>query len=468
MKRILFALFIIASVGTKAQTKCNAAFTYTINKNIVSFSSADSLPYAASIWYFGDGNIGWASYYTYNYNSPGTYTVKHVVTDSSAGCADSSVQIINVNFTPSCAAAFQYSRDSTHLSNYFFYDASTIVGGSISSYSWTINNNVVANTQSFGYAFPQAGTYNVCEQIQTSSGGSSQSCQNVIVSSTDSCSLKVSFTYSPQPSNPLAVQFASIVNTNSTVSYSWNFGDSTSDSTKNPVHVYSKGIYYPILYVFSADSILNCSAYYTIPVYVNIGPADTCSVSFTYSANPSNPNQISFTANSGQPIASQNWTIVNAYAQFDSLPFNYNNPIDSSGFIHINGNNPTYVFADSGTYSAMVQITTQAGCVVSSGWQYIGIDSIAKNALAPDSSSQVTAYPNPATNSVNLNLALPSSSNVIINIFNSMGNLILTQQSAGTAGSNQVAIPVQTLKPGVYYVEINYGGYTKRSRFQKM
>jgi hypothetical protein len=31
-----------------------------------------------------------------------------------------------------------------------------------------------------------------------------------------------------------------------------------------------------------------------------------------------------------------------------------------------------------------------------------------------------------------------------------------------------LSIPVQNLKPGVYYIKINYGSEVKRSRFQKL
>jgi len=455
MKRILLLFVLAFSMHAHAQSQCNATFTYTINNNVVTFNSTDSIIHGVSMWYPGDGSVNWGSYLSYAYNAPGTYTVKHFVIDSVSNCSDSSVQTINVQFMPSCSASFQYYSDSTNLSHYFFYDQSTIIGSSYKSFQWTINGAVVSQDESFAYIFPQTGSYQVCEQIGSYSGCTSTICKNISVIHLDSCTLNVSFTYSPEQSNPLAIKFSSTTETNSNVSYNWYFGDGTYDTSKSPVHLYTKGIYNATLQeAIRNDSLITCSSSSTATIYVNIGPADTCSANFTYTANPTKPNVISFTANSGQPIVSQQWTIFKNY--------------DSADEIILQTNNPTYTFTDSALYYVSLKVVTESGCTANSNLQIVVMDSIAANTANPNSAQQIPAYPNPATNNVNLNVPLTANNNITINIFSAMGNLIITKQIAGIAGSNAITIPVQSLQSGVYYIQINYGNETSRSRFQKL
>jgi len=442
-----------------AQAQCNAAFTYTISNNFVYFNAVDSSLYASS-WAFGDGTTGWSDYTMHEYSAPGIYTVKHVVIDTLNNCRDSSVQNISVQFTPGCTASFSYFNDSTHLDQYSFYDASTIIGSNYLNSQWLINGAVLdSNSQSFSYTFTQTGTYHVCEQIQTSSGCASSSCRDILVANVDSCNLNASFTYTAGQSNPFAIAFSPATDTGTNISYSWYFGDGTYDSTKNPVHVFSKGIYYVSLNIQKPFvNTVSCTANYSAPVYINIGPADTCSIGFSYIADTARPNAISFIQNSGQTVASEEWSI---YKGWDSLAVN------GGALALLQNANPTYSFSDTGYYFITLKITTQVGCISYTSSE-IYIDSVAPGAAKPNSIAQMPAYPNPAANNVNLNIPMNADNNITINIYTAMGNLIITQQFAGTAGNNQITIPVQTLQSGVYYMEINYGNQVKRSRFQKL
>lgn len=455
MKRILLLSAFICILFVHAQSQCNAKFTYVITNNVVNFNSADSLTQGVSMWYPGDGSVIWGSYISYAYNTPGSYTVKHIVIDSLNNCRDSSVQIISVQFTPSCSASFNYFRDSTSLSHYFFYDQSTIIGSSYKSFQWTINGTAVSTDGSFSYVFTQAGTYHVCEEIASYSGCTSTSCKDISITALDSCTLNASFTYGANQSNPLSIKFTPAADTNTAVSYSWYFGDGTYDTAKTPVHIYAKGIYNASLQkARKTDSLIDCSAFYGATVYVNIGSGDTCSASFTYTANTVNPNIISFTANNGESLASQQWTIIKNY--------------DSANAVILQTNNPTYTFADSGLYYVTLKVVTQSGCTAYDYWQPIFVDSLTADTARPNSVIRMPAYPNPATSNVNLNIALTANNNITVNIYSAMGNLIITKQITGIVGNNQITIPVQSLQSGVYYMEINYGNEVKRSRFQKL
>ncbi len=466
MRKILCfvpALFICLSFVKAENTgSCNAAFTYYISQNVVYFQGTDSVT-NGGYWNFGDGSAGWGFGASHAYNTPGSYSVLHVITDSSNNCRDSSLQIVQVNFTPGCSISIQTTGDSTisggpavYPNQYTFAEQSTVTGSTVKSITWTVDSTTVSTGSSMSYTFQSVGNYNVCAQLQTYSGCVATDCKSITVTSTDSCSLQASFTYAAtSTADSLTISFTPAPN-DSSLSYNWYFGDGGYSTTMDPQHAYpAKGIYYTTLVVKKNYGTGNCVANFSGAVYVNIGPSDTCSVTISYSANPGKPNSISLIANGGQPLASQEWLIT-------KIP-------DSIQIALLETSNPTYLFTQTGYYEITLKATTVAGCV-NYAFAQINIDSIATavNSAAPDSSKQVSAYPNPATNQVSYSIVLPGNASITTNIYSSMGNLMLTKQNEGIAGPNNVAIPVQSLPSGMYYIEIQYGNTIIKSRFQKL
>lgn len=443
------------SLQAQNQSSCNAAFTYTINQNMVSFSPVDSFARLGE-WIFGDGNSYWGYYVNYSYAAPGTYKVTHIVSDSLT-CADTSVQMITVNFTASCSVDISYFIDSGSLNStafnnqYIFTAQASVIGSTIKSYTWSVDSTIGTDStnNSFRYKFLHIGTHHVCVQLQTNSGCMATKCVDVPVRNIDSCT--ASYTYTVSPENPLLVTFKPSPDS-SNYKYQWYF-NGVEDTTSHPVHLFSKGVSEIYLMVSKYDSAVNvCSASTAGSISVGLGPADTCSLNFSYNINPSIPNQVSFIAQAGQPLISQEWTIITLS--------------DSTG-ITLQSNNPVYNFTDTGYYIIKLKAVTQAGCI-DSVLQEIAIDSLAKNATASNQSQSLNTYPNPASNQVSINISLPENTSVMVNIFSISGNIVATKKLEGFAGANIISMPVQNLQSGIYYIEIKYGNETKRSRFQKM
>lgn len=72
---------------------CDASFSYS-GQNGISFYTSGSGYYPNHTWYFGDGYTSTATYPTHYYSQAGTYTVCHVVENSSGTCSDSVCQTI--------------------------------------------------------------------------------------------------------------------------------------------------------------------------------------------------------------------------------------------------------------------------------------------------------------------------------------------------------------------------------------
>jgi len=83
-------------------------------------------------------------------------------------------------------------------------------------------------------------------------------------------------------------------------------------------------------------------------------------------------------------------------------------------------------------------------------------------------SSYIASYPNPAPGVSRLDVKLDQDNTIYINVYNSMGHLVLSKRVAGIKGMNQIVLPTADLPKGMYYVQIQYGNVSKRSKIQKL
>ena len=461
--RLVLLCIVFYSTTLRAQTAdtCNAWFQYYYSGNSVIFVPLDS---NASIqeWDFGDSSSsivhvgpGSLPLVTHVYHHSSAWTVTHTVRDTLRGCTSSVTQQV-ISPSDSCSVNIGYFTDAfsdTSRQGYYYFNANTSVPSYfISSYTWSVDGvtQSVSSNNLFGYGFQQTGNHQVCVQLQSNYGCNASQCIQVQVQNIDSCS--ASFTYAASPDNPLLFSFTPVPN-NPNYNYSWRI-DSTTTTDRQPTYQFKrKGTYEVNLSITKRDSSgAACTAKTMITVQAGYGPADTCSLNLTYNINPNKPNQVSFIAQSGQRLISQEWTILRV--------------LDSS-VVTLQNNNPVYNFTDSGFYFISLKAVTQAGCTAYAYGQ-LYIDSVMNNPAHTNDSSIVNSYPNPASNQINLNINLTTSKNITINVFSLSGNMVATKQVSGFAGSNIISIPVQNLQSGMYYVEIKYGNETRRSRFQKL
>jgi PKD repeat protein len=105
----------------------------------------------------------------------GNQSVQIIATNPLFGCADTATKatlvnplpIVNFTNTPVCVGK-----------SASFTDSSTSILNDIAQYQWRVNNQVVANTNTFTYLFSRAGTYTVSLRV-TTAGGCTQSAQKI-------------------------------------------------------------------------------------------------------------------------------------------------------------------------------------------------------------------------------------------------------------------------------------------------
>ncbi|OFY87936.1 MAG: hypothetical protein A3F72_09235 [Bacteroidetes bacterium RIFCSPLOWO2_12_FULL_35_15] len=259
----IISLFFTTTNNTGCKAKKDTSTVILIPAPTPLFTSVSACPFAnvvftdASVsigqiitwnWNFGDATTSPIQNPTHIYAAGGPYPVSLIVT-SINGCVDTTLQILNVYDKPNA----DFSADGICLgSGTSFLDSSTVNGASIFSWNWNFGDATTGVNQNQIHVYAAGGTY----------------LTTLIVQSTQGCIDTVSQTVNVLP-GPVAgfssddysaVLFQNVHFTdqsNGAVSWVWNFGDSSDDSTstvQNPTHVYNKGGFYDVcLYVTDAS-----------------------------------------------------------------------------------------------------------------------------------------------------------------------------------------------------------------------
>jgi PKD repeat protein len=452
---ILFILFSgLLSARAQDTTRCNPRFGVGVSGRHATFQAIDTLRSIRHYWNFGDSTHAGFSrnlrtvHHTYRH--PGTYTVTHIIKDSLGGaCFDSSTQSVSVDLPPTCQISFQAMRDTVNHHFYNFFASYTISGGHDSIF-WLVNDSLVGTGPTLLNHFFSNGIYTVCAKLTTSTGCQAEQCGQISVGTDstgngnpDSCGIHPSFGYAADSSNSQRIHF---IPTPDSIAYSylWDFGDGISTVDREPYHTYSSGGTYTVtLSVTKHSGLDSCRSTATGTVFVAGVPKDSCKISFTYTRDPSMPNKIDFNAQDSAGLDSLTWIVTRM-----------------ADTAYLYGHTPTYILSDSGCYTVLLIALTPSGCQ-SSSQQTICTDTATGNSF-------ISSYPNPVVSMTNINLNLANENNIRISIFNSMGNQVQTSVVAGYKGQNHITLPVSNLPKGIYYVQIQYGNETRRSKIQKL
>ena len=408
--------------------------------------------------------------------------------------------------TDSCNAAFNYAIGGSY--SVTFYPADSLAGPQTVS-QWYFGDGSSATGQIITHSYSAPGTYTVSHIVTDSAiHCSDSSAQTITIADTVRCFLGgVSFGYMTDSSRPRTFRFVPNPN-DSSYHYYWSFGDGSASTLRTPSHTYAQASVYQVSLTITSTSPSigsdTCRATTTQSVTVGSQPV-TCSVSYSYSVDSANAKTISFTA---YPVPD---SAVIQYWVFTNTP-------DS---INLIANNPTYTFADTGTYNVALRTVSAGGCtafangVIHVGNGVITVPPDSTVTIPPDSTGhgdstitippdstghgdstitippdstghgdstacadstghkdttqavRLVVYPNPVSSTLTLNVTLQTAAPVSITLYSTLGSVVGQIQSSGVQGVNQFSIPVQSLPHGIYFVYLRSGGATSQSRFQK-
>jgi len=300
----------------------------------VQFTDSSITPIGSTYyWSFGDTNTSAMQSPSHTYLNSGIYAVKHIVT-TSAGCKDSLTKPAYIFIYDSPLAKFNASNGCVG-STINFQDSSSIISGTISTWTWILGDGNSSSQQSPAYSYSTSGTYTVSLKV-TSDHGCTDSISKIIIIQDKPI---VKFGGSNLTGClPLTAYFTDSSVTSSGSTYFWSFGDAGTATTVNATHTYIANGNFSIKHIVTTS--VGCSDSLTKPGSITAKGPTAFFVAIPDSVILPNAT-ISF-SNLSNGEKTSLWN-------FGDSTFTYQK-------------NPTHTFPGEGIYKICLTITDSAGC----------------------------------------------------------------------------------------------------------
>jgi gliding motility-associated-like protein len=336
---------------------------------------------------------------TISVNASGSYSV--VITDPN-GCSGSISTTVNVHPLPQV----DFTPNDVCINDpMFFYDISSVNGGTIVAWQWDFGDGNVSQQQNPVHVYANPGTYNVTFTVTSDFGCVS--------------SITKSFNVFPLPTanfnfnnncvgNTINFTNASVTSVGNIISWNWNFGDGTTSALQNPSHQFAASGTYPVTLLVTtgggcSDSIVKQVTVFPLP---NAGFTSTTACLH---------NQTVFTNSStvtGGVMGGWLWNFGDATTSTDQ--------------------NPVHTYLNAGTYNVSMIVTSTNGCS----------DTIAQ---------QVTVNPLPVVNAGADQAICTGSSATLV----ATGGLSYLWNPGGATTSSIIVDPSINTSYGVQVTDIN-------------
>ena len=303
-------------------------------------------------WDFGDTNTALKldnTSFTHEYTVAGTYVPTLIIKDSigrvSSKFYGTPIKVDGtVNNPPSPGFNWSQTSYSPNL-KIKFTDTSSDVEGPLVAWHWDFADKQTADVQNPEHIYADPGKYLVTLTITDSGGLQVSGSKEITVLPPGNNPPIANFTYSQQ-NRKLVIDFTDIsTDTDGTiVSWNWNFGDKTTDTTKNPSHTYAfAGTYQVVLTVTD-----NGGKTGSITIMVIVNPLVN---------QPPVISNITGTQTSFKPL-------IGTFSETSSDPDGFISQWDwnfGDGQVFSTTNialkNPTHTYANPGTYTVTLTVT---------------------------------------------------------------------------------------------------------------
>ncbi|WP_165958025.1 PKD domain-containing protein [Segetibacter sp. 3557_3] len=297
-------------------------------------------------WIFGDGRVVSATNgapVVHTYSTAGQFTAALVV-ESSSGCrSDTAKKTVVIGATPIAAFSFPASV-CLPLANTTFTNQSSIGDGSQQTlaYSWEFGDGAISSAATPTHLYSSAGPFPVKLTVTAQNG------------CTDDTT-RLFNTIQPQPVADFSVNSETCLNDSvaftdkstlsggNVVRWRWDFGDGSTDTTRNPVHRYTNPGTYTVR--LSSISPAGCSS-------------DTVTKSVVVNPLPTPAFLTSAASCVGQPITITDQSAANSGSIVQWI-WNFG---DGTTANNLNGTAFTKIYNTAGSYVVSLIVVSDKGC----------------------------------------------------------------------------------------------------------
>lgn len=433
----------------------NTGFTYTQGcegQQIFFVDTTNAPPWAYIMsweWVLGDGDTSWLTSPSHIYGNPGIYDVFMTVR-SLNGCINTAHQSINVYPFPSAGIGNVILCQGLPTQ---FTDISSVSGDTISHWLWTFGNQGTSTDQNPVYTPADTSMLNVSLEVETDHGCADSTTLSFNVNMPP----HAAFIFDPEfGTAPLDVNFNN-TSTGDAVWF-WKFGDGLTDNVENPNHIYNtEGIFTATLITYSE---YGCSDSTSGKVYVLQLVSDVEVLDLSSSITD---NYLSFDVN----IINNGTYPVNALDL--NAHFNGSNSI-SEHWSGILAPGQVLHYSFTSRFEIPTGTTVDYACVRAA---ITGItDEIPSNNEQCDVLNEAFVvtdpYPNPTDGKLNIDIILPFSDELQVDVYADNGKKVATLFSGmANSGFTSIVYDASLLEADVYNIQLNFRGKEQVRKFVK-
>lgn len=383
-----------------------------------------------------DGSVYTVQNPSHTFSSAGTFDAILTIQSNNL-CSISTAKTITVNQLPTVDFSLSSNCANTEVS---IEDESILINDNIVNWQWTVNGKDAGNSSKIMYTFEEAMTQQIELRIITERGCIVSTSKDIEFFGLPVADFQPSLEYS---ASPAVIDFEN--NSKNAVSYLWNFGDGSIDSSeKSPSHTFTDLDTYDVsLTVYSSEG---CTSEQIKKVDVVIPEIDLAIGEITTFNNGEN---VLFTmSNYGTlPVTSVTATVT------------INNEISIKEIFDLTilpdqtvvPKTLSFAIPDGGQIDFMcIELSTGIGSDINpqNNTQCINIEG---------NFQILDPYPNPASREglVTISWIGEKNDGVIIRLINTNGKQLISKELTLTQGGlNNVDFSLFSLKPGIYFIEV--------------
>ncbi|QEC42242.1 PKD domain-containing protein [Pseudobacter ginsenosidimutans] len=254
-------------------------------------------------WDFGNGQFSNLQNPSVTYAQPGTYTVTLTVRNGDGTHSITRTNYITVSESPQ--ANFIASQTiACAPSSIQFTDRSVPNNSPITEWYWDFGDGTTSNQQNPVKSYTEPGFYTVSLRVTSASGCVASRSVGRMIRITPGVTADFNFTPPPTCRAPFNVNFSNQTSGPGTLTYQWNFGNSTSSTTTDPTAIYTATGTFNV--TLTARSQYGCSNTITKPVTISTPVTD-----FSGPAGACLNTLVTFTDASSKTAISSSWSLGN-------------------------------------------------------------------------------------------------------------------------------------------------------------